>query len=375
MVEYPVNLKLILSPKEKNKLKNLDASANVSQKGGGSADSKTSKKDSKQNYALLGKIAGSVGIIAIILKVLQPIIQFVGDLLNVLGGVLLGSLVYVFDSIIKFLPKLFTAEFWVGIATAIWGKIKTIWDWLKEKFPILQVIQTFLTDLFNQVVAFFKDPLGNLLGWLDSLWSWLKEQFPFLATIQEWVMKAWDVAVSIWDGIKSFFDDPAGMIASGLKGLWDWLTGKFPIIETIKDKAVQIFSNIVTAVKAFFNDPIGTLKQAFEVIKGWLFELPNKIWNLLKGLGSIIAGAIKGAFNIGSSFFGGGSSGSRQFGGIVGSTGMYKLHSGETVSRGASITKNMNPTININVSGGYGEDMTQKLARQMTTELRAFRRW
>lgn len=369
----------------------------------------------------LGKIAGTLGIIAGLLKVFQPFIETIFNLLQ-----------YFVFKFLDWLP---------GFSFGKKGKKDPdipdygIYDpdQMKQNKEALNKLGRDISDLWN---SFGK--------WLSNIWNgfteWLGEFWGSLKGVDDWVWNniikpAWiglqDMGQYVWNIIKSAFMflanvgvwiwnrilRPAFMWLINV-GKWIWNKILFPAFNWLINVGKWIWNKIIAPAFDYLAD-VGKwiwkriIKPAFD----YLSDIGNKIWNLvinafdgLKGIGSAIWGWIKDMVDKLNPFGdnddndkpekkdvsdkGGGGSGffsnregiqgllntrpGKAFGGKATSDGLYKLHAGEQVSRGnTTSTGNSSPTINVNIIGSSSvdDDTINEISRRITDELRSFERF
>lgn len=102
---------------------------------------------------------------------------------------------------------------------AIWGFIKTVFQWVKDHWPLLLAVITGPFGLAILAIVTFKDSImtfiGNLIGWIGTAFSKLLDLilWPF--------KKAWEGIVFFKDSVMSVFEglkELAGKIFDGIGG-------------------------------------------------------------------------------------------------------------------------------------------------------------
>jgi hypothetical protein len=188
---------------------------------------------------------------------------------------------------------------------------------------------------------------------------------------------AWDVLVNaaswIWEdvivpGWKALQNVGIWLWENIIKPSWEWLSGVgLWIWEQILKPAWDWFTGVGEKI---WND---ILKPAWE----WFTGVGEKIWGLIKGgFQFLVDTIVDWVSNL--PIIGNFVDGSRAFGGVIPKDGLYRMHAGETVGRGNSVstnnTTNMSPTININVSGSVDRRTINELSRRMRQELQSVSR-
>jgi phage-related protein len=345
MIEYPVKLKFIADKGDLKKAVSVNA-------GGGAGGAGGNAKSGKQRNTLLGRMGKTLGLLLTAVFGITAILKPILELINIL---------YAAISAVVFAPL---SGFFEDIA----GGLENISKVLSGEISVQELFANFwanLSELFmNTMKAIFVTPF---LETMALIWDILKAGWSLFATIGVWIWEnilkpafgfLADVGMWIWDEI--------------LKPAWDWFTGVGEKIWTdILQPAWDWFTGI--------GEKIWTdiLKPAWE----WFSGIGEKIWELIKSGFTALKDKLSN-FSLGSFFGGGGSDsgdggGARAFGGTIPQDGLYRMHAGETVSRGNSVgatTNNMSPTININVSGGVDRKTINEISRQMRLELQTFSR-
>ncbi len=257
--------------------------------GGGEAEAPEKKKDDKNGTNILSNLLKGIitklGPLAILLK-LQPVADLIEILVSFVGlGILL---------IIKWLKAIIPVMLTLG--KLVWEKLKVGFEWLKEASVKLGIwIGTKLAEGTKWLIEKLKALPGWIWNKLVIGFNWLKEK---LAIVKEAIKTAID-----WLGgkLKNFF------------------TGLKEKLILIKEKVIDLKNKIISKwneIKEKFLAKLSELKEKFETIKTTIKEklellkekletlktklatllnnLPQKIWDKIKDLASMIAAAIKG---------------------------------------------------------------------------------
>lgn len=209
--------------------------------------------------------------------------------------------------------------------------------------------------------------IAAVIGIVALLWLAWQNNF---GRIREWTMVVWEGIKKIFDGIKDVFSGVIDIIVGFFTADGEKIRGGF---DKLWEGVKKIFSGAITALvgivvglgellfTAIINAPraiLTLLKEAFGFVWEELLvpayefgkNLILKIVEGIKAAASKVAGWVKNALGMGDG--GGGSiEGSKQTGGFIPHTGLYKLHAGETVGQ-AGDTFNSAPNITINAAPG-----------------------
>lgn len=136
-------------------------------------------------------------IVQALLPIIPPLLEVAGNLLPVLAGVLSGVVVPIIQNVVVPLIQLFAERLKMvaEVAAAVTGVIKSVWE---SVGPTVSAVVTWITQRIGDVINFFRDLPGKVLGAIGDfgslLWSAGK-----------------DLLTGLWNGI------------SGAAG---WLMGK-----------------------------------------------------------------------------------------------------------------------------------------------------
>ena len=335
MVEFPVNVKFKIDKGELNKAKS-EINAGTGGKGGTSG---------KKSEGLLGGILGKLGIITGILAALNDLIGPLLQLIQLLVFVGLTQLIKGIMDLGTLLQSLFDNTVGLIIDLAK-GAFDFVINWIKDGWEIMKGIGQWIWEkIIKPSWEFLKD-VGKWLWDNVILPSW-----EFLKDVGQWIWEK--ILEPAWNFLKDV-------------GKWIWEKIIKPSWEFLKDVGQWIWEKIIKPSWEF-------LKDAGQ----WIWEqIIKPAFNFLKDIGQWIWDLIKSFV---SKFFGGGdtANGGRAFGGVVSEDGLYKLHAGETVSRGNTTTINKSPSINIAVNGndGVNDNLVNEIAVRMSRELNTFSRF
>ena len=237
----------------------------------------------------------------------------------------------------------------ISVFISISSFLKDIWEEIKNKFSKLgvyfysklQTIGNFFVDLKDKVVATFNKLINKLKSifekikstfssiftsissFLKGTWGGIKEKFSELGvyfysklqTIGNFFVGLKDKVVgifnklinklkSIWEKIKSTFSSVFNYISNFLKDTWEGIKTKFSELGTyfysklqtignffigLKDKAVDIFFELIDKLKEVWETMKSTAASAFDFILDYV----AKIWENIKGFFSNLGQKIK----------------------------------------------------------------------------------
>lgn len=205
-----------------------------------------------------------VGGLAAGFTVLSPFISSMVTIFQVLGPLLMGTIVPaiggLITAIVPFLPIIAAVVAAVGAAILIFKNWGAITDWISEKWTV------------------FKD-------WISGLWTGIKE-----------------TASNVWSAIKTTVSNIVSGTIEKVKNLWDglknWISNLWNSIKTvasnvwnaIKSTVTNLISSAVNTAKNLWNGLKDTVSNIWEGIKG----TASNVWN---GIKSVISNAIEGAKN------------------------------------------------------------------------------
>lgn len=350
-ITYPVKIKFTY---DKSDLKK--AEKDISPKG---------EKEKGKGGGGIGELLSKLGVIAALVagldQILQPILNILQILVFVAVAKLINRVVEIIDAfkalfqgdIVGFLKKLIGEDtfkwfqtLWYNIqdfATRIKPFAEMIWNnYIKPGWEIIKNVGTWLWE------TIIKPSWNFLLGVGSFIWDLIVSGFEIIVNFGIWI---WEQIVKpSWEYLKKV-------------GVWIWEKIIQPSFNFLKDAGLWIWEKVIEPAFNFLKD-VGSwlwdqiIKPAFS----FLMNIGDWIWDLIK--------------NSVGSIFGGKEEGSRAFGGSIPKTGLYKLHAGETVSRGNSTTVNNTPNITINVQGGsVSDEIIDEIARKLTGTLNTYMRW
>lgn len=343
------------------------------------------------NFELLSTLFFGMAIQRLFVGMLNPALKLVGmfELFSVTMGVLFLpvalALLEVMLPILQWFidlpePTKFAIGVFVLLAAAV-GSLLFILSVLGLGIKGLQLLWVKLASPLTKIMGLLGLPFLIILAILAAavigFWLAWKENF---GNIREWVQVIFNGVKNIFAGIKKvisgfidifigFFSGDGEKIKEGFKKIWDGIVqaaGGFvdALIGIIVTLGLSLFRAVIGGAKSIvtlLGEAFGLLWEkllvpAFEFGKNLFDKIVAGIKSRLGGLGR----GIKKVLGIG----GGGSVGSRQAGGFIPQTGLFKLHAGETVvPANQSITAS--PTINIFTSGGVDTGTISRMKSEL----------
>jgi hypothetical protein len=304
--------------------------------GGGKTAEKLSGSTGKL-FGIIGKLLPIAAVIASLMKVFEPILELVGGLLAYLGMVAISGLVDV---------------------------LKGTWENLKSTADAIMALPGFIldlaVDLATKITEWLMKAGEAIYGAILGIWdNFIKPAWEFLKNVGLWIWEqiikpAWNFLLNVgswvWEQIiKPGFDFLADI---GSK-IWDWM-------KSVWVMELQLGSLIWENIKSVWTWSLNLGSKIWEHIKSvwtWSVDIGAKLWAWIK------------------SKLTGGIAGSKAFGGTVAEDGLYRLHAGESVSRGNTTNVSNSPTINISVAGRGNTDIADEISRKVTMTLNQFQRW
>jgi hypothetical protein len=353
VVEYPVKIKFNYDESDLKKVKeDLEVDKGNGKKGGG--NSKTT--------GLLTGMLGKLGVIAAVLAALNNLIKPLLDAIQYLVFFAFALLLAGIKKIIDGVKSVFSKEFWKAIWEGIKERAIGLWEAIKEAFePIKNAGIWIWNNIIKPAWEFLKDV---------GLWIWefiLLPAWEFLKDVGIWIWEqiikpAWEFLLDVGKWIWEQIIKPAWAFIKNV-GKWIWQQIIKPAFNFLKEVGKWIWEQIILPAFSFLSD-VGMkiwnniIKPAFSFLK----DMGKWIWDIIKS-------SLGGLFGRGK--------GNRAFGGTVGETGLYKLHAGETVSRGNTTSVSNAPNITVNIAGGsaVSDEMIDQLVSRLTTELNAYTKW
>ena len=257
-----------------------------------------------------------------LLDVLMPLMQWLIDLdpaiQQAIGGfvlfmAILGQAIFLFGMVgLGIFGILQAFPILAGVAAAI-GSIALL--------PLIGILALVVVAIVSFALA-WKNNFLKIRGWVQLMWLGIKQTFTGI----------WQFLQGIWKVILGLFSGNTDKIIEGFKlmgkGLWNVLKGILKFVGSlIMTIGLTIISGIWNAIKALG----GLLIKAVSYLK-------EKVGGFVGG----IVGKITGK-------------GTKQTGGFIPHTGLYRLHAGESVNQ-AGDTFNSAPNIIINAAPGMNMD-------------------
>ena len=343
-------------------------------------------KSAAESAAGIGKIAGTIAIVAGILFVIgaaaKKILQKLEESSPYLRGIL-----SVFNRAFMLFFKPFGDFLAVLLRPLAMILMRLAVGWLKaSRTPIGQgivkgvsniatggitgAIDSFqdtmkLLDNLKPTVQGTMDKLSDFGGWLwdkiTGIWNWNKDAAEWL-----WgkIKKIWnwekDMAAWLWGKITSIWtwsQDFGTWVWEKITTIWDW---KFEFGDWVKDK--------VTSIWEWSFSFGGWLEDKLTSIWSWNFNFGAWLWDRVK---SIASNYLKDLIPDKKDKPKGSEDGNARGLNFVPETGMYKLHRGETVTNAARSERQglgtliFSPKISVFTQGGSSASEMESAGRRM----------
>lgn len=230
-----------------------------------------------------------------VMPILGNIVQFIGDkILNKLETVIkvVGDIADVLSGLIDFVVGVFTGDWeksWNGIEqifSGAWNAIKDIvtgkWEEIKTYVEgALEIISSIISAAWDGITSAASVAWDFFTSTVSGLWNALPD-------IASKAFEAIGNAISIvWDDITNFTSDAWEWIVNTVSGVWDGLS----------TTAIDVFNGI----KGFVSDAWENAKKLSSDLWGQISKTVGDVWgNLKKGAGEIfpaIWGKVKTAWN------------------------------------------------------------------------------
>ncbi len=176
-------------------------------------------------------------------------------------------------------------------ASAIWGAIKTAWDWICNLFS--SIGNWINTNVIQPVVNFFTNLWQSVVNIWNNIVNAVKVAFMFIGSV---IKAAFDIITLpfrfIWENCKQY-----------VFAAFEWIKSKIK-------SAVQAIKNIFSTIKNFFAGIWNGVKNVFAPVGQWFSQKftaakngVQNAWSSVKGFFSKIWSGTKSVFsNVGSWF-------------------------------------------------------------------------
>lgn len=265
-------------------------------------------RDLKARYdelspAMQDFIKKAVGLGAVFLVALGPILKFIGFIPNIISG---------FTAIITVVKAVGSAIALIAspiglVVTAVIGMAYLIYRYWDE-------IKAFTIEAWGAIAEFFVGLWQSIKDGVVTGWQAISEYFVELwESIKEVALTAWDGLVSgvmmivqpFIDGIMNIFNNMKDGLETLWTGLVDYFTGVWDLIKNIFLGAVLLILNLVTGnfeelsnnTRAIWNNIKDALGQIWEGIKGIFSGALSAIWGFVTGAWQNIKSNTTSIFN------------------------------------------------------------------------------
>ncbi len=288
----------------------------------------------------------------------------------VAAGVGLGLLVVYLLHISGALKAIYN----LGVATRKWldKSVGIPLNFIRQILTLMLGVVTFVYKLLLDIFTSIKDWVIGTLGNIAQLGS------DIVAAIIKWIQDSLANALdtgtkiiqAIIDWINSGFTDPVGFVKKIVGIIFDWFNKQMDINTTLVNDIVGAVVDFVNRQLNLNNELVGKLADIFVNFFSLVLEkILNKITeSFSQAAQSPLGGGL-------AAIPGGGfipylldllNQGSKQSGGFITQTGMYKLHAGEKVVPAHSVG---DTSIVINIQGNADQRTIDELTKRLKYEL------
>ena len=298
---------------------------------------------------IFGKVAGAIGKVMRVMKILKPVIATVKAGFVALKAVMLanpfGLIVAAIAAVIAIFVALYKKCDWFREAVdKIWAAIKeaffAVWDAVKNFFTetlpnAIQSAIDWFKGLWDGIVSIFqgvgqwftnkfKEAWDGIVSVFQGIGQWFVDRYNqtinAYMNVANWFRdifkKAWDFIVGIFQGIGQWFVDRYNQTIEAYKNVgiwfrdkfkeaWDFIVGIFQGIgQWFTDRyndVTNVFSSIGTWFKEKFTEAWTNIKNVFSSVGdffGGIWDtIKEKFTNIGTNIGNAIGGAFKKAMN------------------------------------------------------------------------------
>lgn len=175
-----------------------------------------------------------------------------------------------------------------AILKALWETISGLviegWEYLKEKFPVLQQVE----EVVLKIVEVIKTIIGGIVSFFQTVWEGIKAVFgPVIEFFKNVFQKAYENTKKTWEAITGFFS-----------GLWEGIKTIFgPVINFFKNvfkKAYENMSKTWSAITGFFSGLWEGIKNVFEPVVEFFKGVFETAYNNMTATWEAITGFFSG---------------------------------------------------------------------------------
>ena len=240
---------------------------------------------------IFGKVAGAIGKVMRVMKLLKPVIATVKAGFVALKAVMLanpfGLIVAAIAAVIAIFVTLYKKCEWFRDAVdAIWVAIKeaffTVWDAVKNFFT-----ET-LPNAIQSAIKWFKRLWDGIVSIFQGIGQWFGDRFT----------EAWNFIVSIFQGIGQWFQERYNEVTAAFQAIGQWFNQKFT-------EAWNFITGIFQAIGQWFVDRYNDVTGAFSAIGTWFSTKFTEAYNNVTAAFSAIGSWFQGKYNAVTSVFSG----------------------------------------------------------------------
>lgn len=182
----------------------------------------------------------------------------------------------VWNAIVKVTKPIF--ETIVSIISAVWGKIKAVWEPVKK----------FFVDTWNHITSTLKPVVDSMFNMFNEAWLLIKTIWDLVAPFFQTV---WEGISAVFSGVAEFFGNLFTTAWDAIKIVWDLVS---PYFEMIWIGIQTIFSVVSAVLGGFFSSAWIVIKAVWDTVVSY-FQL---VWTGIKAVFSVVATVIGGAFQV-----------------------------------------------------------------------------
>lgn len=170
------------------------------------------------------------------------------------------------------------------------NKVNAVWDAVKEKIgAAIEAVKGFITDIFGQVVEWWKENQDSIRQATENVWSWIQSFIQVALTVISTVFS------TIWPVIQWLVIDTWNAIKNTIQGALDIILG---IVSFFSSLFTGDWKGMWEAVKQIFS---GALQLVWGLINLWfvgkILKVGKSFANLFKNIFSVVWNAIKSIFS------------------------------------------------------------------------------
>ena len=328
---------------------------------------------------------------------IKPAVGLTGNVIK--AGVKAGALVAV-TSVLSVLTKIMTFVENMKIIKTILSAMSNVFQvfFIPMALVVLGFLLPFLVLMANLLrsidwksyVSMMKKLSVEVMQFIKPLFAFLKKYLPDIIKVTTYVgmlvgaliiapllviIASIDVLLAVISAIRKFIEVAGAFLKEHLIWLAD-------LVRSFEVKAIEFFAS---TIQFFMELPYIIFSKFLSGIDYLVFKLPSVLsglfqtlsQNIVQGISSVISGGFSSIGKDIGNFF----AGSFQTGGVVGKTGIARVHAGETIipaGYNSSASKSgMIINLSINVSGSHIDEnvLADRIIRELEDNVASRRRW